>query len=194
MKPTRQRLIKLVMPVLVLFFVTIGIALYQTVAQVNAVEAQRSRVAVSAAMEAMVTRISDYAHDNAYWDDAARAVYETPVDRVFLETTWGATTAEQIFADAAIIMEPNGKILVAFRQGRQEDIRLSPKTLPALTRLKKVIGRDNRAASTMVNEGGRIVIVAVAPIRPMSPKLRGLVPTSGPAQLILLHQIGRAHV
>lgn len=189
MKPTRQRLIKLVMPVLFLFFVTIGIALYQTVAQVNVVEDQRSRMAVSAAMEAMVTRISDYAHDNAYWDDAARAVYSDPIDQDFLETTWGATTAEQIFADTIIVMGASGEIYAAYRNGRREDIRLPVATRQALSRLQKAIGRDNKAATTIVSDNGRPVIVATSPIRPMSPHLRGLVPTDGPVQLVLLHHV-----
>ena len=68
MKPTRQRLVQLILPVLLLFFVTVGLSLFQTVTQVNQVDAQRSRMAVSAAMDGMVSRLADYTHDNAYWD------------------------------------------------------------------------------------------------------------------------------
>lgn len=191
MRPTRQRLIKLVMPVLFLFFVTIGIALYQTVDQVNRVEAQRSRVAVSAAIEAMVTRTNDYAHDNGYWDDAAHAVYASPIDQDFLETTWGATTAEQVFADTILIVGPGGETLAAFRNGRREDVRLSLTARAAIDRLKGRIGRDNRAATTIISDGPRPQIIAISPIRPMNPKIRGLVPIKGPAYLILQHDVGQ---
>ena len=191
MRPTRQRLIKLVMPVLFLFFVTIGIALYQTVDQVNQVEAQRSRIAVSAAVEAMLTRAADYTHDNGYWDDAARAVYATPIDQNFLETNWGATTAEQVFADTIWVVGPSGDTLAAFRNGRREDVRLSLATRAAIDRLKRKIGRDNRAATTIVNDSAGPLIVGISPIRPMSPKMRGIVPSEGPAYIILRHKIGQ---
>jgi len=82
--------------VLLLFFVTIGLSLFQTVTQVNQVDAQRSRMAVTAAMDAMVSRLADYTHDNAYWDEVARAVYATPTDMAFLKTTLGATTQERV--------------------------------------------------------------------------------------------------
>ncbi len=190
MKPTRQRLIKLVMPVLLLFFVTIGLALYQTVDQVNQVEAQRSRVAVSAAIEGMVSRISDYAHDNSYWDDAARAVYASPVDEDFLETTWGATTSEQVFADTILVIDAEGKMQAAFRNGRRQDVRLTLAARSAVDRLKAKIGRDNRAATAIVSDGVKPVIIAVSPIRPMSPQIRGIVPSNGASQLVLLHHVG----
>lgn len=190
MKPTRQRLIKLVMPVLFLFFVTIGIALYQTVDQVNHVEAQRSRIAVTAAVDAMLARAGDYAHDNGYWDDAALAVYASPVDQDFLETTWGATTAEQVFADTIVVAAPSGETLAAFRNGRREDVHLSLVARTAVDRLKQRIGRDNRAATTIINDGVKPTIIAISPIRPMSPKIRGIVPSAGPTYLILQHHIG----
>lgn len=186
MKPTRQRLIRLVVPVLLLFFVTIGLALYQTVAQVNQVEAQRSRVAVSAAVRDMVTRLADYAHDNAYWDDAARAVYSKPVDRAFLETTLGATTAEQVFADTILVIGAAGDTQAAFRNGRPQTVRLTPEAQAAVGRLKRAIGRDNRAMTTIIPDGDRLAILALSPIRPMSVRMRSIMPTTGPSYLLLL--------
>lgn len=191
MKPTRQRLVQLILPVLLLFFVTIGLALYQTVAQVNQVEAQRSRMAVAAAMDGMITRLADYAHDNAYWDDVARAVYSTPVDSAFLETTLGATTSEQVFADTILVVTPGIETQAAFRNGHREDIRLTPGLKTALIRLQRKIGRDNRAATTIVRNNNGLAIVAISPIRPMSTQLRGLVPTTGPSYLVLLQNIGQ---
>ena len=189
MKPTRQRLVQLVLPVLLLFFITIGLALYQTVAQVNQVEAQRSRVAVAAAVKDMVARLADYAHDNAYWDDAARAVYSTPVDSAFLETTLGATTAEQIFADTIMVLGPDGQVRAAFRNGRPEDVRLTAAAQAAVLRLRHAIGRDNRAMATFIPNGGRLAIMALSPIRPMSTRLRTLVPADGPSCLLLLQNM-----
>lgn len=190
MRPTRRRLVQLILPVLILFFVTIGIALYQTVAQVNEVEGQRSRVAVAAAFNAMVTRLSDYAHDNGYWDDAARAVYAAPADQNFLETTLGATTAEQLFADTILVTRPDGRTLAAFRNGRRETITLSPETRAAVARLHSRIGRDNRPAATIVHNGSGLAILAISPIRPMSARLRSILPPKGLAHLILLQNIG----
>lgn len=190
MRPTRQRLFQLILPVLILFFVTIGIALYQTVAQVNQVEAQRSRVAVSAALNAMVTRLSDYAHDNGYWDDAARAVYGAPVDQEFLETTLGATTAEQLFADTILVTGPDGRTLAAFRNGRRSPITLPSETRAAVKRLQSSIGRNNRPAATIVRNGRGLAILALSPIRPMSVRLRSILPSKGVAHLVLLQNIG----
>lgn len=189
MKPTRQRLVRLVLPVLLLFFVTIGLALYQTVSQVNQVETQRSRVAVGAAVKDMVTRLADYAHDNSYWDDAARAIYATPIDNAFLETTLGATTAEQVFADTILVIGPNGETRAAFRNGRREDVRLTQEAQAAVRRLKRGIGRDNRAMATFVPSGDRLAILALSPIRPMSTKLRTIVPMEGPCYLLLLQNM-----
>lgn len=190
MKPTRQRLVRLVMPVFLLFFVTVGIALYQTVSQVNQVEAHRSRMAVAAAIDAMITRLADYAHDNAYWDDAARAVYSTPVDTVFLDTTLGATTAEQVFADTILIIGPDNQVQAAFKNGKRQDLRLTPDLTVALARLKTKIGRDNRAATTIIRHADHLAIVAISPIRPMSTQLRTLVPVNGQSYLVLLQNVG----
>ena len=191
MKPTRQRLVQLILPVLLLFFVTIGLSLFQTVTQVNQVEAQRSRMAVTAAMDAMVSRLADYTHDNAYWDDVARAVYATPTDTAFLKTTLGATTQERVYADTVVVISPSGAAQLGFRNGQRQDIQLTPGLTAALSRLQAKIGRDNRPATTIVRNDKGIALVAISPIRPMSTKLRRLVPAEGPSYLVLLKNVGR---
>lgn len=190
MKPTRQRLVQLILPVLLLFFVTIGIALYKTVSQVNQAEAQRSRTAVTAALGAMSARLSDYAHDNAYWDDVARAVYAPSVDATFLQSTLGATTAEKIFADTILVIGPQNETRAAFRQGRREDLQLTSGLSAAVSRLQRKIGADNRAATTVIRNQTGPILVAIAPIRPMSTQLRTIVPTHGPSYLVLLKTMG----
>ena len=191
MKPTRQRLVQLILPVLLLFFVTIGLSLFQTVTQVNQVDAQRSRMAVNAAMDAMVSRLADYTHDNAYWDEVARAVYATPTDMAFLNTTLGATTQERVYADTIVVISPSGVAQLGFRKGQRQDIRLTPALTAALSRLQAKIGRNNRPATTIVRNDKGIALVAISPIRPMSTKLRRLVPAEGPSYLVLLKNVGR---
>lgn len=191
MKPTRQRLAQLILPVLLLFFVTIGLSLFQTVTQVNQVDAQRSRMAVTAAMEAMVTRLADYTHDNAYWDEVARAVYATPADLAFLKTTFGATTQERVYADTIVVISPSGAQQLAFRNGQRQNIQLTPDLTDAISRLQRKIGRDNRAATTIVGYDKGIALVAISPIRPMNTKLRRIIPVDGPSYLVLLKNVGR---
>jgi len=191
MKPTRQRLVQLILPVLLLFFVTIGLSLFQTVAQVNQVEAQRSRMAVNAAIDTMVSRLADYTHDNAYWDEVARAVYATPTDMAFLKTTLGAATQERVYADTIVVLSPGGAQQLAFRNGQRQDTELTPSLTDAISRLQRKIGRDNRAATTVVRNERAIALVAISPIRPMDTKLRRLVPAKGPSYLVLLKYVGR---
>jgi len=191
MKPTRQRLVQLILPVLLLFFVTIGLSLFQTVAQVNQVEAQRSRMAVNAAIDTMVSRLADYTHDNAYWDEVARAVYATPTDMAFLKTTLGAATQERVYADTIVVLSPGGAQQLAFRNGQRQDTDLTRSLTDAISRLQRKIGRDNRAATTVVRNERAIALVAISPIRPMDTKLRRLVPAKGPSYLVLLKYVGR---
>jgi diguanylate cyclase (GGDEF)-like protein len=179
--PTRRRLARLVLPVLLLFFVTIGIALYQTVSQVNALDAQRARAAMAVALDGLMASLADYAHDNAAWDDAARAVYAPAPDTRFIATTWGEATGEHVYADAFMIVDASGAVRSAYRDGLATAPALSPELRRTLHVLRTRALHSGQGAAALVRRDGWITLVGVAPVRPTSRALDGLVPAAGPS-------------
>lgn len=184
MKPTRKRLARLVLPVLFLFFVTIGIALYQTVSQVNTLEAQRARLAVNAALNGLVSGLADYAHDNGAWDDAARAIYAPSPDERFVKTTWGTVTAEHVYADAFMIVDANGRASSAYRDGKPVLPVLTPELRDTIGQLRRKALRSGSGAASLVRRDGWITLVGVAPVLPTSRSLGDAVPAQGPSVIV----------
>lgn len=184
MKPTRKRLARLVLPVLLLFFVTIGIALYQTVSEVNTLEAQRARLAVDAALNGLTSGLADYAHDNGAWDDAVRAIYAPSPDERFIKTTWGTVTAEHVYADAFMIVDADDHARSAYRDGKPVLPVLTPELRETIGALRRKALRGGNGAASLVRRDGWITLVGVAPVLPTSRVLDAAVPARGASVLV----------
>jgi len=184
MKPTRKRLARLVLPVLLLFFVTIGIALYQTVSEVNTLEAQRARLAVDAALNGLTSGLADYAHDNGAWDDAVRAIYAPSPDERFIKTTWGTVTAEHVYADAFMIVDADDHARSAYRDGKPILPVLTPELRETVAALRRKALRGSNGAASLVRRDGWITLVGVAPVLPTSRGLDAAIPALGPSVIV----------
>jgi diguanylate cyclase (GGDEF)-like protein len=180
----------LVMPVAVLFVATVAIALLQTVRHTNEVEAERTQLAVEAAVGNLVKSVADYTYDNGYWDEAALALYRPEIDRTFLDQTWGAATEDATYLTKLAVIDSQGNTVIAYDSGEESGFDPFALLGPALQQLQADVRVYGRASSgVVVTTDGMMMIAALADIEPSNRKLDRLVPITGPSQLIMLRRI-----
>lgn len=82
----------------------------------NEIDDARAISATQSAIQAMKKQLAATVRDNAYWDDAFRSVNE-PGGAEWSIENWGTTTADYPLYDTALVIEPDGKPLIAYHQG-----------------------------------------------------------------------------
>jgi diguanylate cyclase (GGDEF)-like protein len=186
-----RQFILLVLPVAALFVATVAIALLQTVRNTNQVEAERTQLAARAAIDNLVKSVADYTYDNAYWDEAALALYGPKLDKSLLDQTWGAATEDAVYLTKLAVIDSKGNTVIAYDEG--EESSLDPYVLlgPALQQLQADVRVYGRAASGVVSTPEGLMIAALADIEPSNRALDKIVPVSGPSQLVMLRKFTR---
>lgn len=76
----------------------------------------RALSAAKAALAALKKQLSATVRDNAYWDDAYESL-ENEGAKNWASENWGATTADYPLYDTALVVEPDGRSLIAFHKG-----------------------------------------------------------------------------
>ena len=168
----------------VLFVAVLTFSLIHTMREADAVDTERTRLAVSAAVRAQVQQVVIMADDNAIWDDAAKAVYGGLHDTEFLWSSWGVSTAESKNFDTAIILDHEGRPLLGYSHGRP--VRLDPlaKYGAPFKILMARADRQKQAVGGLAASPGGIVLIGMANIMPTSSTLDGIVPETGAYRLV----------
>jgi diguanylate cyclase (GGDEF)-like protein len=139
-----------------------------TARETNAIDVERTSLALSAAMAGHVDRIAGVASDNAFWDDAASAVYRPSPDLKFIKRAWGDSTADGTNYDGAYVLDPSLHTLIGMRRGREDR---SP--------IEKRIGRAiAMLAHRPVEHGGGVGGIVMLPEGPALIGMAQILPTS----------------
>ena len=82
----------------------------------NEIDDARAISATQSAIQAMKQQMAGTVRDNAYWDDAFRSLNEPGAVEWSLEN-WGTTTEDYPLYDTALVVEPDGRPLIAYHEG-----------------------------------------------------------------------------
>ena len=176
----------------VLFIAVLGLSLVHTINEADAVDTERTRQAVNAAVDAQIQQIVIMADDNAVWDDATKAVYGGMVDKDFFWSSWGISTAESKNYDTAIVLDHQNRPLLAYHRGRA--VRLDPASEygAAFAALEAELDRKKQAIGGIASTRGGLVLMAMADIVPTDPTLDRLVPRTGAYRLFFTRPFEQA--
>jgi sensor domain CHASE-containing protein len=136
---------------MVLLFVgVLTFALFRTMYEADAVDTERTRQAVQAAVQGKVEQIVIMAEDNGVREDAARAVYAPHIDQQFAWTSWGTSSAESKNYDTTLVLDRHQRALVAYRKGHRIQINPMSEYGSALTALIARLDRDHNPVGGIV--------------------------------------------
>lgn len=86
------------------------VAMHLMSAEMNAIDSDRGKSAIAAAVESLVVGLGDAAADEATWTEAYINTYIEP-NPAWLDSTWGATARISDTYDTAILTDVTGKIV-----------------------------------------------------------------------------------
>lgn len=167
----------------VLFIAVLGLSLAHTMREADNVDTEHTRQAVNAAVEAQIAQLAVMVDDNAVWDDAAKAVYGGFVNREFLWSSWGISTAESKNYDTTIVLDQANRPLLAYHRGRA--VRMDPATEygAAFAALSAQLTKKKEAVGGIAASDKGLVVMAMADIVPTERALDPLVPRTGAYRL-----------
>jgi diguanylate cyclase (GGDEF)-like protein len=147
---------------------------------VNAIDRARNEQVVQSAFGAAETQLANLTTDNAYWDDAARKVYEPTIDKTWVNDTWGYSTADGInYTMMALVEEDAALSLNAYLNGVAKQIVVADYFNGQITSLIRTLNSgdpERKSIATMINTADGLSIVALAPVRPSSEELEIAMP------------------
>jgi diguanylate cyclase (GGDEF)-like protein len=173
-----------IVAMVLLFVGVLAFSLNQTMREADAVDSERTQLAVAAAVKGHINQIAIVADDNGIWDDATRAIYGHADKTDFLWGSWGVSTAESKNYDTAMVIDDRGRALYAYRRGRPVRVDLATYD-PAFLAIIDKAARTGSALGGIVESPDGLILVGASPILPTSRELDGLVPASGPYRLVL---------
>ena len=168
-------------------------SLIHTAREANAIDAERTSLALRAAMRSHVQRIAGVASDNAYWDDAAAAVYRPVPDLNFLRRAWSDSTGDGTNYDGAYVIDPQGHVLIGMRDGRPDTKPLARSLADAIDILSKRPRHPGGGVGGILALPGELALIGVADIVPTS-KNSALKPppSSQRDRLVFIDRLDRA--
>ncbi len=187
-----MRLFAPVGALLLLFAIVQGFSLIHAAREANSVDAERTMVALQAALTSQTDRIAGIASDNAYWDDAAAAVYRMKPDLDFVQRSWGDSTGDGVNYDGAYVLDPSKHTLIGLRDGRLDnrpiERRLGKALAPLIARPQRIGG----GVGTIVAIDGMPTLIGLATIHPTSNAGQWRMPAAGAYRLLLIRRLDNA--
>jgi diguanylate cyclase (GGDEF)-like protein len=186
---------------MVLLFVgVLTFSLFRTMYEADAVDTERTRQAVQAAIQGKVEQIVIMAEDNGVWENAARAVYAPHINQQFAWSSWGISSAESKNYDTTLVLDRHQHALVAYHKGHRIQINPLTEYGSALTALIARLDRDHNPVGGIARTAHGIVLIGVSEIIPTNPSSANIVPKDGPYRLVFVQpfsdvtvaQIGKA--
>ena len=159
--------------------------------QTNAIAAEKTELAASAALTSFHDQNRKIVEDNSNWDEAVRRVYGK-VDDEWVEETWGSTIATGLY-DYVFILEASGSAVSGFgpagRIQEQADTIIGRQPIAALIRKAAA---EKGAVAGLAGFGGKYYSVATAPLVPTSQDLQ--YPKDAPRYLTIVLQLNNKRV
>jgi diguanylate cyclase (GGDEF)-like protein len=173
-----------IIAMVLLFVGVLALSLFHTMREADAVDVERTRQSVSAAIQGEIDQIVIMADDNGIWDDAATAVYGGMSDTKFFWSAWGISSAESTNYNTTLVLDQAGKSLLAYQKGRA--VRIDPHTLygKSLAALLTRLAREKHPVGGIARTPDGLVLLGVSQILPTSRAQDGLIPKAGPYTLV----------
>lgn len=148
----------------------------------------RAWQAAQSAFKAEQARLGSVLTDNAHWGEAVLNSY-APINEEWVKSMWG-TSSSDVNYDTAILVQPDGKVLAAFRKGEKADLTIadyvgSERFTKLVADLPKDKGEFEAIPSIVVTTDGPMVMAA-GPIVPAGEE--GVVVPASRANLLILGQ------
>jgi diguanylate cyclase (GGDEF)-like protein len=194
-RPVKQKLrIRPYAPILAMVVLFVGVlvfSLFRTMYEADAVDSERTRQAVAAAVQGEVDQIVIMADDNGIWDDAAVGVYAPQIDQAFAWSSWGISSAESKNYDTTMIVDRAGRSLLAYRKGKM--VRVDPAALygKPLQSLFNRLDRTHTPVGGIAKTANGLVLLGISDILPTSRPRDSLIPKTGAYRLIFAKPFGR---
>lgn len=134
--------------------------------EINRIDSDRGRKAISAAINSFVGQVAEQAADEATWTEAYLNTY-VEFNPAWLDSTWGATARNDGHYDTAVVTDPKGRIL--FGESTRGPLNgevgvfysATPELYAALDKAIAEFGDDSVVARfTRSSEGGISAIAA----------------------------------
>lgn len=169
--PLRGFALLVALPTALVYFVVCALVLFvlqQMSGEMNRIESERGRSAVSAAINSVVSSLGDSVADEASWTEAYVNTY-VQLNPAWLDSTWGVTARGALNYDTAMITDTEGRLI--FGEGRLGPLtgQLSSHISGAaelLSRLDQAVahGGDGVAVHSLAARDGGAAAVAAAVI------------------------------
>jgi diguanylate cyclase (GGDEF)-like protein len=143
-------------------------------------------------MRSHVDRIAGVASDNAYWDDAAAAVYRPSADLKFIQRTWGDSTGDGTNYDGAYVLDARHHMIIGMRDGTADRTPIENRIGDAINILAKRIGGEAEGAGGIISLDGAPALIGIAQILPTSHGSALTVPIERRYHLIFVKRIDSA--
>jgi diguanylate cyclase (GGDEF)-like protein len=175
-----------IIALILLFVAVLSFSLLQTTREADRVDAERTSLAVTAAMRGEVARMQSMADDNAFWDDAVKALYSGgKIDRNFVWNVWGVSSGGAQNYDGIAVLDHSGRTLVAYRSGKPVQFDVAQEYGAALVSLLAEVDRDQGPKGGLIKTRRGVELVGLSDVRPTTPTLDVLVPDQGHYRLLL---------
>ncbi len=168
----------------VLFLAVLAFSHYRLVTEADAVDTERTRQAVAAAVQSEINQVVIMADDNGIWDDAAKAVYAPQINQQFAWGSWGYTSGESKNYAGVMVLDNKGQTLLAFEKGRKVRSDALLRYGNPLRVLLKQINKSAAPVGGLAKTQDGLVLLGVSNILPTSRSLDGLIPSAGPYRLV----------
>jgi diguanylate cyclase (GGDEF)-like protein len=155
--------------IILIMAVFAGFSLWQTARESNQVDLERTRLAVRNAVDDQQSRLADLAYDNAEWDDAAIAVYRSPMDMTFIDETWRGSTSVTGLFDHLMIVHADGRVAVAMEKGQFANSRNSKAFDKNFLPLLAQAAKGNASVVGTIGSDDGLRFVAITRFRPHNP-------------------------
>ena len=147
-------------------------------AKSDEMDGRRINDTAEAAVQALLTHMTQKTTDNAQWDDAVAPVYGSKVDTAWLQRNWGITALDSKTYDGVFVLDENRRVLWGRFRGRAYaggDANAFGSGFTALlaTHPKPLANGDTAVSGFSLTQFGPAV-VSVALVRPAETPLSGV--------------------
>lgn len=144
--------------------ILISVAVTEMAVEATSIDDARATRAASAALKSIQGRLRATVRDNAVWDDAYSEMASSGATD-WANENWGKTTQDYPLYDAAIVLAPEGRVVIAKNKGVQfEPVSYFGPALLQLVSQAKASGQSS--VSTFVSASDGIYMVAAGSIQP----------------------------
>jgi diguanylate cyclase (GGDEF)-like protein len=141
--------------------------IWTTMSSAEALAMARTTRAVNATFSDQAAQLERLAEDNAYWNEAYRAVVRPSPDKSFIWDTWGSVTTGDLY-DQAFVIDDQGQMLFNFKGAAEASLSDGQRMGNGLNALRSRLGKGkNRTAGMIKYDDDNIMIVGLARIRPV---------------------------